>query len=300
MCGVHLSQPFCLNCRGGSSLDAVEAAIKVLEDDPHFNAARGAVFTSAGKTELDAAIMDGATMHAGAVASVTRTRYPISLARSVMEKTPYVLMVGPGADAYSVQAGIEQEPPGYFFTESRWKSLVKQLTKEGKPIPPRPEGAPAEGAVTPVAQIEESADTHRYGTVGVVALDRQGNVAAGTSTGGLQGKAPGRVGDSPIIGAGTYASNRSCAVSGTGVGEFFIRYTVAREVCALVEYKGMGLQQAADEVIHTRLAPIHGDGGVIAIAPDGQMAWSFNTPGMFRARLAEGGKIEVHIYNDEP
>jgi beta-aspartyl-peptidase (threonine type) len=177
---------------------------------------------------------------------------------------------------------------------------VKQLTKDGKPIPPRPEGAPAEGPVIPVAQIEESADTRRYGTVGVVAVDRQGNVAAGTSTGGLQGKAPGRVGDSPIIGAGTYASNQSCAVSGTGVGEYFIRYTVAREVCALVQYKGMGLQQAADEVIQTRLKPIHGDGGVIAVTPDGQMAWSFNTPGMFRARLAEGGKVEVHIYNDEP
>jgi beta-aspartyl-peptidase (threonine type) len=286
--------------RGGSSLDAVEAAIKVLEDDSHFNAARGAVFTVAGKTELDAAIMDGATMHAGAVADVTHTRYPISLARSVMEKTPYVLMVGPGADAYSVQAGMEQAPPSYFFTESRWRSLVKQLTKEGKPIPPRPEGAPPEGTVIPVAQMEETVDTHRYGTVGVVAVDRQGNVAAGTSTGGLQGKASGRVGDSPIIGAGTYASNQSCAVSGTGVGEFFIRYTVAREVCALVQYKGMGLQQAADEVIQKRLKPIHGDGGVIAVAPGGQMAWSFNTPGMFRARLAEGGKIEVHIYNDEP
>ena len=286
--------------KGGSSLDAVEAAIKMLEDDPHFNAARGAVFTAAGKTELDAAIMDGATMHAGAVAGVTHTQYPISLARSVMEKTPYVLMVGPGADAYSVQAGMEQAPASYFFTESRWKSLVKQLKKDGKPIPPRPEGAPPEGTVIPVAQIEETADTHRYGTVGVVAVDRQGNVAAGTSTGGLQGKAPGRVGDSPIIGAGTYASNQSCAVSGTGVGEFFIRYTVAREVCALVQYKGMGLQQAADEVIQKRLKPIHGDGGVIAVAPGGQMAWSFNTPGMFRARLAEGGKIEVHIYNDEP
>jgi beta-aspartyl-peptidase (threonine type) len=134
----------------------------------------------------------------------------------------------------------------------------------------------------------------------VVALDRQGNIAAGTSTGGLQGKMPGRVGDSPLIGAGTYASNQSCAVSGTGVGEYFIRYTVAREICALVQYKGLALQQAADEVIHKQLAPIHGDGGVIAIAPDGQPVWSFNTPGMFRARQFEGGKVEVHIYNDEP
>ena len=286
--------------RGGSSLDAVEAAIRVMEDDSLFNASRGAVFTATGETELDAAIMDGATLRAGAVADVTRTRYPITLARAVMEKTPYVLLVGAGADAFSVQAGMEQAGPGYFFTESRWQSLVKQLEKEGKPIPPRPAGAPPPGPVEPNAQLQEAAGMHLYGTVGVVALDRAGNIAAGTSTGGLQGKLSGRVGDSPLIGAGTYASNQSCAVSGTGVGEFFIRYTVAREVCALVQYKGLSLQQAVDEVIHKRLAPIHGDGGVIALAPDGQLAWSFNTPGMFRARLAEGGKIQIGIYGDEP
>ncbi|MGD0157274.1 MAG: isoaspartyl peptidase/L-asparaginase [Terracidiphilus sp.] len=286
--------------RGGSSLDAVEAAIHVMEDDPHFNAGRGAVFAADGTNEMDAAIMDGATLQAGAVADVTRTRHPISLARAVMEKTSYVFLVGAGADAFSVQAGLEQEPPSYFFTESRWQSLMKQLRKEGKPIPPRPAGVPPQGQAVPVAQWEEAADTHRYGTVGVVALDRNGNIAAGTSTGGLQGKMPGRVGDSPLIGAGTYASNQSCAVSGTGVGEYFIRYTVAREICALVQYKSITLQQAADEVIHQRLAPIHGDGGVIAIAPDGQLAWSFNTSGMFRARQVEGSKIEVHIYNDEP
>ena len=285
--------------RGGSSLDAVEAAIRVFEDDPLFNAGRGAVFAADGTNEMDAAIMEGATLRAGAVADVTRTRHPISLARTVMEKTPYVFLVGPGADAFSVQAGLEQEPAGYFFTESRWQSLVKQLQKEGKPIPPRPVGAPP-GAAVPMAQLQEAAGTHRYGTVGVVALDRQGNIAAGTSTGGLQGKMPGRVGDSPLIGAGTYASNQSCAVSGTGVGEYFIRHTVAREVCALVQYKGLALQQAADEVIHKQLTPIHGDGGVIAVTPDGQLAWSFNTPGMFRARQVEGGKVEVRIYNDEP
>ncbi len=285
---------------GGSSLDAVEAAIRVLEDDPLFNAGRGAVFAADGTNEMDAAIMDGATLRAGAVADVTHTRNPISLARAVMEKTPYVFLVGPGADAFSVQAGVEQEDLAYFFTESRWQSLVKQLQKEGKPIPPRPAGAPPPGQAVPMAQWEEAADTRRYGTVGVVALDRQGNIAAGTSTGGLQGKIPGRVGDSPLIGAGTYASNQSCAVSGTGIGEYFIRYTVAREICALVQYKGLALQQAADEVIHKRLAPIHGDGGVIAIAPDGQPAWSFDTPGMFRARQVEGGQVEVYIYNDEP
>jgi beta-aspartyl-peptidase (threonine type) len=159
---------------------------------------------------------------------------------------------------------------------------------------------PPAGPVTPVAQIDESPDAHTYGTVGVVALDRQGNVAAGTSTGGMQAKMPGRVGDSPIIGAGTYASNLSCAVSGTGTGEYFIRLGVAREVCNLVSFKGMKLQDAADQVIHHELDALHGDGGVIAITPDGQLACSFNTPGMFRARMSEGGKLEIGVYRDEP
>jgi beta-aspartyl-peptidase (threonine type) len=286
--------------KGGTSLDAVEAAIRVLEDDPLFNAGHGAVFTEEGKNELDSAIMDGATERAGAVAGVTRTRHPISLARAVMEKTPHVMIVGPGADAFSAQAGLEQVEPSFFFTESRWQSLVKQLKEEGKPIPPRPAGAPPPGATSPVAVYDETPVRRSYGTVGAVALDQHGNIAAGTSTGGMQGKMPGRVGDSPIIGAGTYASNHSCAVSATGAGEYFIRLTVAREVCALVEYEHMKLADAANEVIHKQLPEIHGDGGVIAITPDGQMTWSFNTPGMFRARQVEGGKIEVGVYNDEP
>jgi L-asparaginase / beta-aspartyl-peptidase len=286
--------------RGGTSLDAVEAAIRVLEDDPLFNAGRGAVFTEEGKNEMDSAIMDGATERAGAVADVTRTRHPISLARAVMEKTPHVMLVGPGADAFSAQAGLEQVDPSFFFTESRWQSLVKQLQQEGKPVPPRPAGAPPPGATVPVAVYDETPGRRSYGTVGAVALDRQGNIAAGTSTGGMQGKMPGRVGDSPIIGAGTYASNQSCAVSATGAGEYFIRLTVAREVCALVQYEHMKLADAANEVIHKQLPEIHGDGGVIAITTDGQMTWSFNTPGMFRARQVEGGKIEMGIYNDEP
>jgi L-asparaginase / beta-aspartyl-peptidase len=285
--------------QGRSSLDAVEAAIQVLEDDPLFNAGRGAVFTSEGKNELDSSIMDGATLRAGAVAGVTRTRHPISLARAVMEKSPYVMMIGAGADAFAGKVGLEQVDPSFFFTESRWQSLVKQLTKEGRPVPPRPAGAPPPGPTVPVAQLEETPDTHLYGTVGVVALDRQGNIAAGTSTGGLQAKMPGRVGDSPIIGAGTYASNQSCAVSATGTGEYFIRLGVAREIANLVYFKGMRLQQAADAVIHKELEALHGDGGVIAITPDGQMAWSFNTPGMFRARLAEGGTLEVGVYKEE-
>jgi L-asparaginase / beta-aspartyl-peptidase len=286
--------------KGGSALDAVEAAIHVLEDDPLFNAGKGAVFTREGKNEMDSAIMDGSTLKAGAVAGVTRPRNPISAARAVMEKSPHVMIAGRGADEFAASAGLKMEEPSYFFTESRWQSLVKQLTKEGKSIPPRPAGVPPAGATVPVAQLDESPDTHLYGTVGAVALDRQGNVAAGTSTGGMQAKMPGRIGDSPIIGAGTYASNQSCAVSGTGTGEYFIRLGVAREVCSLVFFKGMKLQDAADQVIHKELDALHGDGGVIAIAPDGQLVWSFNTPGMFRARLAEGGKMEMGVYNDEP
>jgi len=285
--------------RGGTAMDAVEAIINVLEDDPLFNAGRGAVFTAEGKNELDASIMDGSNLMAGAVAGVTRTRHPISLARAVMEKSPHVMLIGAGADDFAARANLEQVNPSFFFTESRWQSLVKQLTKEGRPVPPRPAGAPPPGPVVPVAQIEESPETRILGTVGVVALDRTGNIAAGTSTGGMQAKMPGRVGDSPIIGAGTYASNSSCAVSATGSGEYFIRLSVAREVCNLVAFKGMTLQQAADQVIHKELEALHGDGGVIAITPDGQLVWSFNTPGMFRARQAEGGKAEVQIYADE-
>ena len=284
--------------KGGSSVDAVEAAIQILEDDPLFNAGRGAVFNAEGKNELDAAIMDGSNLKAGAVAGVTRTRHPISLARAVMEKSPHVMLVGAGADAFAASVGLEQVDPSFFFTERRWQSLIRQLQKEGRPIPPRPAGAPPAPPV-PVAEIE-APEAHEFGTVGVVALDKQGNIAAGTSTGGTQAKRWGRVGDSPIIGAGTYASNQSCAVSATGTGEYFIRLGVAREVCNLVYFKGMGLQQAADQVIHKELEALHGDGGVIAITPDGQLAWSFNTPGMYRAKMTEGGKVEIGVYNDEP
>jgi beta-aspartyl-peptidase (threonine type) len=282
----------------GSALDAVETAIRILEDNPLFNAGRGAVFTADGKNELDAAIMDGATLRAGAVAGVTRTRHPISLARAVMDKSQWVMLSGAGADAFAAHVGLEQVDPSFFFTENRWQSLVRELKKEGLPIPPRPAGAPP-APPAPIAAIE-SPDAHKYGTVGVVALDRNGNIAAGTSTGGLTAKRWGRIGDSPILGAGTYASNQSCAVSGTGTGEYFIRLGVAREVCNLVQFKGLPLQEAADQVIHKELEALHGDGGVIAITPDGQMAWSFNTSGMFRARIAEGGRLQIGVYNDEP
>lgn len=283
--------------KGGSALDAVQAAIELFEDNPLFNAGRGAVFAADGANQMDAAIMDGATMKAGAVADVQHARHPIALARAVMEKSQNVMLIGSGADAFSLHVGLQQEPASYFFTERRWQSLIRELKKENLPIPPRPRGAPPEPPGH--AMFFESPDTHKYGTVGVVVLDEHGNIAAGTSTGGLTAKRWDRVGDSPIIGAGTYASNQSCAVSATGTGEYFIRLTVARTICALVQYKHMRLQAAVNNVI-AQVGAIHGDGGVIAITPDGQMAWAFNTPGMFRARLEQGGKVQIGIYGDEP
>jgi beta-aspartyl-peptidase (threonine type) len=280
---------------GGSALDAVEVAIRLLEDDPLFNAGRGAVFTAQGRNELDASIMDGATLKAGAVGGVTRTRHPISLARAVMEKSPHVMLIGDGADRFSQAAGLEQAEPDYFFTERRWRSLENFLRAEHLPVPARPAGGDRPDPANGLAH-----DEGKHGTVGVVALDSRGDVAAGTSTGGTTGKRWGRVGDSPIIGAGNYASNASCAVSATGTGEYFIRLTVAREICALVEHRGMTLQKAADEVVQRQLAKLGGDGGVIAVAADGQIAWSYNTSGMYRARASDSQPIVVGIYKDEP
>lgn len=280
---------------GGSALDTVEAAVRMLEDDPLFNAGRGAVFTAQGHNELDAAIMDGAELKAGSVAGVTRTRHPISLARAVMEKSNHVMLIGSGADTFAKEQGLEQVNPSFFFTEKRWRELVDELKREGLPIPERPSGVPRSGEIQPPA-----ADEHHYGTVGVVALDAAGHIAAGTSTGGTTAKRWGRVGDSPIIGAGTYASNQSCAVSATGTGEYFIRLTAAREICTLVQYQHMKLQDAADEVIQRRLTGMGGDGGVIAIAPDGQVAWSFNTKLMFRAKASSTETPIVSIFKAEP
>jgi beta-aspartyl-peptidase (threonine type) len=297
--------------KGGSSLDAIEAAIRILEDDPLFNAGRGAVFTAEGRNELDSSVMDGKTLKAGAVAGVTTVRHPISLARAVMEKSPHVMLIGDGAERFSRTQDLEQVDNSYFFTERRWQALERELKKLNLPIPPRPKGAPQAGLDQPSERAELQHDEganrswlaqvdKKYGTVGVVALDSAGNVAAGTSTGGTTAKRWGRVGDAPIIGAGTYASNKSCAVSATGTGEYFIRLTVAREICALVEHKGLSLQAAADQVIQKDLTALGGDGGVIAVAPDGQMAWSFNTSGMYRARVADGQPLTVGIYKDDP
>jgi len=281
--------------RGGAALDAVETAIHILEDDPLFNAGRGAVFTADGRVELDAAIMDGATRAAGAVAGVTRVKNPISAARAVMARSPHVLLIGAGADAFAAAEGLERVDPSHFFVERRWRALEKQLQRDGLTIPPRPPNADRDERHAALAH-----DEGKRGTVGVVARDVCGNLAAGTSTGGTTGKRWGRVGDSPLIGAGTYASNSSAAVSGTGEGEYFIRLSAARQICALVELKGLSLQAAVDEVIQRELTELGGQGGVIAVAADGQMAWSFNTPGMYRARVADGRPLEVAIYKDEP
>jgi L-asparaginase / beta-aspartyl-peptidase len=280
---------------GKPALDVVEATVGMMEDDPLFNAGRGAVFTAQGRNELDAAIMDGKTLKAGSVAGVTRTRHPISLARRVMEASSHVMLVGTGADAFSAQHGLEQVQPGWFYTQRRWDALMSFLSANKLPVPGKPSGIPAAEA----GKNNLTHDEGKKGTVGVVVLDRFGNVAAGTSTGGTTGKRWGRVGDSPIIGAGTYASNQSCAVSATGTGEFFIRLSVAHEICSLVKYRGLSLQAAVDQVIQQQLTALQGDGGVIAVTPDGQMAWSFNTSGMYRARAAEGQPVTVGLFKDE-
>ncbi len=279
--------------RGGPALDAVEAAVRLLEDDPLYNAGRGAVFTAEGRNELDAAIMDGRTLDAGAVAGVTRAAHPITLARAVMERSDHVMLMGSGADAFAESLGVEPVDPGHFFTERRWKSLVRSLEAQGLPVPPRPPGASQD----PRAELAH--DEGKHGTVGAVAVDIHGHVAAATSTGGMTAKRWGRIGDSPVIGAGTYASDQACAVSATGSGEFFIRLAVAHEIAALVRHKGLSLQAAADAVVQDQLTALGGDGGVIAAGPDGALAWSFNASGMYRARLAAGGAPVIGVYKDD-
>ena len=268
--------------KGGASLDAVETSIRILEDSPLFNAGKGAVFTHDGKNEMDAAIMNGKTMAAGSVAGVTIIKNPISAARAVMEKSPHVMMAGKGAELFATTVGLEIVDPSYFWTERRWKALQNELMKEqGKPQAYN--DLPAE---------------HKYGTVGAVALDQSGNLAAGTSTGGTTNKRYGRIGDSPIIGAGTYADNESVAVSCTGTGEFFIRWTVAHDIAALYKYKGMSVQQAGDEVIHKKLEPVHGDGGAIVLDAKGNFAMPFNSEGMYRGWIGPDGVPHVLIYKD--
>jgi beta-aspartyl-peptidase (threonine type) len=268
--------------KGGSSLDAVERAVRVLEDDPHFNAGKGAVFTAAGTNELDASIMDGETLKAGAVANVKHIKNPISLARLVMEKSPHVMMDGDGAEAFAKQNGIELVDQKYFFTEERWQQLQKEKDQQKK----------AGGAGGNKFIIS---DQGRHGTVGAVALDQSGNLAAATSTGGTTNKLPGRIGDSPIIGAGTYANNATCAVSATGDGEYFIRATVAHDVSALMEYRGVSLGGAAQQVLD-KVGKLGGSGGLIAIDQKGNISQPFNTSGMYRGSIDESGKTDIAIY----
>lgn len=266
----------------GSCLDAIEKAINILEDSPLFNAGKGAVFNADGKNELDAAIMDGASLKCGAVAGLMHIKNPISLARLVMEKTPHVFLIREGAENFAVEQGIELVSEDYFFTERRWKSFQKVKEEEEK----KKKGN---------SMIEKNGMELMFGTVGACALDKKGNIAAGTSTGGMTYKRSGRVGDSPIIGAGTYANNKTCAVSATGHGEYFIRNVVAYDISAQILYKRIPLQKAAENALK-KIDDQGATGGVIAIDASGNIAMPFNTNAMFRAFSINGSKPEVRIY----
>ncbi|HEX9829691.1 MAG TPA: isoaspartyl peptidase/L-asparaginase [Bacteroidota bacterium] len=279
---------------GGSSLDAVEATIHVMEDSPLFNAGKGAVFTSEGTNELDAAVMDGAMLKAGAVAGLKRIKSPITLARWVMEKSPHVMMVGEGAETFAKQNGMEFVDPSYFRTEQRWNQLQQAKSREQQQRSSEQESSTKK----PGEPGGDDIDDHKFGTVGCVALDKNGNLAAGTSTGGTTNKKFGRVGDVPIIGGGTYANNATCGVSCTGTGEYFIRSVVAHDVSSLMEYKGMTLKAAADLVVMDKLVKMKGDGGLIAMDAKGNIAMPFNTSGMYRGYIDINGKMEISIYKE--
>ncbi|MFZ5946838.1 MAG: isoaspartyl peptidase/L-asparaginase family protein [Stygiobacter sp.] len=269
-----LQKGFSILENGGSSLDAVNAAIYILEDSPLFNAGKGSVLTEKGEAELDASIMDGKNLMAGAVAGLKHIKNPINLARLVMEKSPNVFLIGEGAEEFAKQNNFELVPNDYFITEERLNQYKKAKEK-----------------------LQQS-ENEKHGTVGCVALDKNGNLAAGTSTGGMMMKKFGRVGDSPIIGAGTYANNNTCAVSATGNGEFFIRLSVAHEISNLIEYKNLSIQDAANELVLNRLKKMNAEGGVIAIDKNGNVATPFNTTGMFRAIYISGEKPIIKIFNN--
>jgi beta-aspartyl-peptidase (threonine type) len=263
---------------GGNAMDAVEQTIRSLEDNPLFNAGKGAVFNHDGINELDASFMDGATRNAGAVGGVTIVRNPITLARAVMEQSPHVMLTGRGAEAFAIENGIDTVAPSYFFTQERWDALQRAKAVEKQ----KESGMPAKS-------------NHKMGTVGCVVRDKQGNLAAGTSTGGMTNKRWNRLGDSPVIGAGTFADNNTCAISCTGHGEFFIRYVVAYDVAALMEYKSLSLEDATNMVVMDKLVKAGGEGGLIAVDKNGNVAMPFNSEGMYRGYSRPGERV-VEIY----
>ena len=263
---------------GRPGLDVVVNVIQLMEDSPLFNAGRGAVYTWEGTHELDASIMHGETLDAGAVAGVSTVKSPIALARAVMEDSPHVMLASRGAEVFASEQGFDLVSPEYFATERRREALEAYKANEQ-------------------AGLKPEAD-HKFGTVGVVVLDQAGNLVAGTSTGGMTGKRWGRIGDSPVIGAGTYADNRSCAVSATGHGEYFIRHTVARDICARMQFGGMTLEEASSAVIMEELVAADGEGGIVAVDPAGEVALVFNTPGMYRASIDAMGRKVVGIYGE--
>ncbi|HEX8465903.1 MAG TPA: isoaspartyl peptidase/L-asparaginase [Abditibacterium sp.] len=271
---------------GASSLDVVEEAVRQLEDCPLFNAGRGATFTHDGRQELDAAIMDGATHEAGAVAGVSTIAHPVSAARAVMERSPHVLLIGAGAEEFAASQSLEIVDPSHFYTQSQWEKWDR-MRQSGQGEWSKDEAA------------GEAVGEEKFGTVGAVALDQSGNLAAATSTGGMIGKRFGRVGDSPIIGAGTYASNASCAVSATGHGEHFLCNLVAYDIAALMEYRGLGVRQASEEAVLRKLTQRGGEGGVIAISNRGEIALTFNALGMYRGSIAADGTAFVAVFRSE-
>ncbi|MEZ4994695.1 MAG: isoaspartyl peptidase/L-asparaginase [Saprospiraceae bacterium] len=265
---------------GGTAADAVVATIMIMENSPLFNSGKGAVFTHDGRNELDASFMEGANLNAGAVGGVTNVKNPILAARAVMENSPHVLLTGKGAEQFAAEQGLEIVDPSYFYTERRWNSLQEALKEEKESM----------------SYNGENPD-YKYGTVGCVALDQDGNIVAGTSTGGMTNKRWNRIGDSPIIGAGTYANNNTCGVSCTGHGEFFIRYAVAHDLSAMMEYKGIGIEEAADNIINDKLLKAGGSGGFVALDKYGHVAMPFNTPGMYRGYAKPGERV-VKIYKE--
>lgn len=284
-----LQKGYAILQKGGSSLDAVVNAIKVLEDSPLFNAGKGAVFTNEGKNEMDAAIMDGRTLKAGSVAGVTTIKNPVTAARVVMDRSEHVMMAGKGAEKFAAANGCEIVDPSYFFTNEQWNLFKKVSEVENKALK------------KPLGAIKQPVNgDHKYGTVGAVALDSRGNLAAATSTGGMTNKRFGRIGDAPIIGAGTYANNSTCAISCTGWGEFFIRLVMAKTISDRMEYSNISLAAAAEDMIMKKLPELGGDGGLIAVDKNGNIAMPFNTSGMYRGSINTNGKIVVEIFKENP